>query len=124
MGMGGVEATLGGRGAALWRALSTCRPFNAAELVVLEELCRMADRLDKLDEILSGEVDTWLRLESKHEGRSHTVEVVLDDGLSESRQIAVAFQRLAASLNLPAAKAAESDGIGDLAARRAARLTG
>lgn len=117
-------ADLGSRGQRLWDDLHACRPFHAAELVILEELCRMADRLERLDAVLAGDLDTWVRLEENHAGRKHTVEVVLDDALGEARQLAATFERLAASLKLPEAKIEQKGGIGDLAARRAARHAG
>lgn len=111
---------LGRSGLTLWEGLSTVRLFNPAELVVLVELCRMADRLDRFDAVLSGEVDAWLRL--THRLQTEDYELVVDDAAAEARQLAATFERLAASLKLPEAKAAETDGINDLAARRAARL--
>jgi len=117
-------ADLGERGQRLWDELHDCRPFNAADLVVLEELCRMADRLEQLDGVLSGDLDVWVRLEENHAGRKHTTEVVLDDAFGEARQLAATFERLAASLKLPEAKRKQEGGISDLAARRAARHAG
>lgn len=112
---------LGRRGRALWDDLHGKRAFNPAELVTLAELCRMADRLDKLDGLLRGEIEHWAVIVTRHNGRSHTVEVVLDDALAESRQIAATFARLAGSLNIPEAKVATRDGIDEIAKRRADR---
>lgn len=118
-----MPENLGARGRQLWDALREARPFNAAEVVLLEEVCRMADRLDRFDAVLSGEVDAWMRL--THRTRTEDYEIHIDEAAAEARQLAATFERLIAALKLPEAKAqAERDGIGDLAARRAARHAG
>lgn len=114
---------MGPRGRQLWDDLHEARKFNAAELLVLEEVCRIADRLDRFDAVLSGEADTWMRL--VHRLRTDDYELHIDEAAAEARQLAATFERLVASLKLPEAKSnVERDGIGDLAARRAARHAG
>lgn len=111
---------LGERGKALWDATRDSRTFNGAELVMLEELCRMADRLERFDAVLSGDSATWMRL--THRTRTEDYEIFVDEAAAEARQLAAAFERLAAALKLPEAKPkVQEGGIGDLAARRAAR---
>jgi hypothetical protein len=116
----GSVTSLGERGGALWDATHASRPFNAAELVLLEELCRMADRLERLDEVLRGDAGVWMRL--THRVNTEDYELVVDDAASEARQLAATFQAGIKSLNLPAATAGAKDGLDDLGARRAKRL--
>lgn len=56
-----VPARLGRRGAALWVAVTGGVDMRGkpAEVEILLEACRCADRLEKLDELLSGDVETW-----------------------------------------------------------------
>ncbi|HZQ33715.1 MAG TPA: hypothetical protein VFB19_18535 [Mycobacterium sp.] len=113
-------AELGPRGRRMWEATHQLRPFNAAELVLLEELCRMADRLERFDEVLSGDVDVWMRL--THRTRTEDYELLVDDAAAEARQLAATFQAGVKALNLPESPAESKDGIDDLLARRAKRL--
>lgn len=123
MSTGPESPNLGPRGGRLWDELHEARAFNPAELLILEEVCRIADRLDRFDAVLSGDADTWMRL--VHRTRTEDYEIHIDEAAAEARQLAATFERLVASLKLPEAKSpAERDGIGDLAARRAARHAG
>lgn len=114
---------LGERGRVLFDALKDARKFDPAESVMLVELCRMADRLDRLDKLVSGEASMWASIVERHNGRSHTYELHLDDSLAEARQLAQTFLRLAGALKIPEAKAAATDGIDDLSRRRESRLS-
>jgi hypothetical protein len=82
------EPTRGRRGAKLWAAWSDDLP--PGHLILLDEACRMADRLDRLDELL-GQRKSWARFETDDGGR---VVVVVDSVLAESRQLATALKAL------------------------------
>ncbi|PWR08586.1 hypothetical protein DKT68_15330 [Micromonospora acroterricola] len=73
--------------------------FNPAERVILEEACRIADRLDTLDQVLSGDASGWMRLKQSQDGSEVTV--TLDNALSEARQQANVLKQLVASLRIP-----------------------
>lgn len=91
---------LGARGRRLWREMHDLTAFNPAERVLLEEACRIADRLDRLDRLLTGSAQDWVRLvESK--GDPERQEVVIDNALSEARQQANVLKQLVAALRLP-----------------------
>lgn len=91
---------LGSRGRRLWREMWELTTFNPAERVLLEEACRIADRLEKLDDLLTGTAVDWIRLvESK--GNPDRQEIVIDNALSESRQQANQLKQLVAALRLP-----------------------
>lgn len=78
----------GVRGAALWAELADLLP--PAQRLMLDEACRLADRLDRLEFVLS-ERRSWLSTETDDGGR---VIVVVDAALAEARQGASALKGL------------------------------
>lgn len=94
-----APAGLGARGRRLWREMQELTDFNPAERVILEEACRIADRLDTLDRVLAGDASGWMRLKASEDGTEVTVTV--DNALSEARQQANVLKQLVASLRLP-----------------------
>lgn len=87
----------GPRGTRLWAAYCE-RADGEAGLAILEEVCRTADRLDRLDALLTGEADVWCRL--VHDLRTESYELQIDGALSEARQQANAFRQLWAAMPL------------------------
>jgi hypothetical protein len=82
----------------LWRDTLAADPdLSPSDLVVLEEACRITDRLDKLDAQLRGDETVWLRFRRLNEDGS-IVKVVMTAALMESRQQAVALNQLAKDL--------------------------
>jgi len=115
---------LGRRGRLLWSSTVVLRDFSPAELVLLHEACRTSDRLDKLDLILRGDVDTWAIL--VHKTRTDDYELKIDSALSEARQQANVLRQIVLALTpsskaASAAPAAEVSTVDALAARRASR---
>jgi hypothetical protein len=89
----------------------------------MEEACRIADRLDRLDALLTGEADAWLSFKINDDGAEVTV--VVDKALSEARQQAAVLKQIFAELRQKTGAAAAASGgsvLDQLAARRAARL--
>lgn len=74
-------------------------------LVMLEEACRLADRLDRLDALLVGDTDVWFRL--VHNTRTEDYEIKVDAALVEARQQAAVLRQYLASL--PIAKESGDD---------------
>lgn len=101
----------GPRGARIWSAYCE-RADGEAGLALLEELCRTADRLDRLDALLTGEVDVWCRLTEGLDG----IELHIDQALGEARQQGQAFARLWSALQLKAADDDDADGWLDMPA--------
>src|SRR5687767_3891759 len=95
-----VPSGLATRGKRLWKELTEKTSMNAAELVLLEEACRTADRLDKLDELLRLDHEQWVELRDL-KGRDDVMEIVMNSALSEARQQANVLKQLIAALRLP-----------------------
>lgn len=64
-------------------------PFALSVLIV--EACRIADRLEQLDALVTGEQTLWARLRENREG---DIYVSIDNALSESRQQANTLRQL------------------------------
>lgn len=119
-------ASFGPRGARLWRDTTTdpVLSLSPAELVLLEETCRLADRLDRLDAFLTGREDAWLRFWRTDDGT--TVKVVVDRALTEVRQQQDTFRGMVADLMkkagvAPAPEKPEATRRDELAKRRQER---
>lgn len=83
-------ADRGARGQELVDSLT--EPNDPPSLTVLVvEAGRIVDRLDTLDAVLSGDVDTWLTLA---EGREGEISVRIDSALTEARQQASVLRQL------------------------------
>lgn len=65
--------------------------------LMVTEACRMADRLERFDRLLRGDISTWLYLDLETIESGH-VAIVLNNAVSEARQLAGAFARLVADI--------------------------
>lgn len=99
----------GTRGQRLWDAHHE-QIDGQRGLVLLEEACRIADRLDKLDGLLRGDADVWARL--VHDLRTEDYELRIDGALIEARQQANVLRQLIAALPLREAAGDGDDGEG------------
>lgn len=99
-----VPPGLGVGGTRLWRETQKLRTgadgFNPAELAILEEACRQKDRLDRLNALLVGDVDTWAELRNLPQSET-TFVLVVNDAMTEARQLANVFKMLVTALRLP-----------------------
>lgn len=112
----------GDRSRRLWRE-EKGDELTGSRRTLLEEACRITDRLDRLDAILSGDAGEWMRFTVSDDGAEVTV--TLDKALAESRQQAVALKQLLTELRQSAGVAKPETGgsaLDQLAAKRAARL--
>lgn len=99
MATGKVPTGLGVGGCALWRAITEDHDLDAAQQVTLLEACRLKDRLDKLDELLRGDIDTWATL--VHNLRTEDYELKVDQALGAANSSANLMKQLLAALRLP-----------------------
>lgn len=90
---------LGSGGRALWKKITDAHDLDVAQEVQLEEACRAKDRLDKLDEVLRGETDVWMRL--THRLKTEDYELQIDDALKQANATANLMKQLLAALRLP-----------------------
>lgn len=90
---------LGAGGRALWKAISEAHELDASQEVTLLEACRSKDRLDKLDAVLRGDLDTWISLNPEQFGDG--VEVKINGALQQANATANLFKQLLAALRLP-----------------------
>lgn len=86
-------------GRKLWRQITTDHELDAAQMVQLVEVCRTKDQLDKLDLVLRGEVDTWMRLMPPNDDGE--VKVVVSGPLKHRVDLANLFKQQLAALRLP-----------------------
>jgi hypothetical protein len=97
-----VPSGLGAGGRSLWRAITgQHEDLGAAQLVQLEEVCRAKDRLDKLDEILRGDTDTWASLVKARGADEGVLEVRVSGVLMKANETANVMKMLLAALRLP-----------------------
>lgn len=85
------------RGQALYASMTSFGPWDPAQRVLLEEACRIADRLDKLDAQLEDQ-EAWFHF-SVNQGDGYAeVTVMCDRVLAEARLQAVALKAIVAEL--------------------------
>lgn len=87
-------------GRMLWKSITTDHVgLDAPQLVQLEEACRAKDRLDRLDKLLRGDVETWMRL--THRTQTEDYELKIDAALAQANATANVMKQLLAALRLP-----------------------
>lgn len=80
--------------------------------VLIVEACRVADRLEDLDALISGERKLWARLRENREG---DIYVSIDNALSEARQQANTLRQLLGEIHRQRAANPEGPTDDDLA---------
>lgn len=97
-----TPAGLGAGGRALWRDITTDHPeLDPSQRVQLLEACRAKDRLDKLDGLLRGDVDTWVKLVVDVSSDGQIFELRVTQGLVQANATANLLKQLLAALRLP-----------------------
>ena len=85
-------------GRTLWKSIDGVHELDAVQLVQLEEACRAKDRLDRLDEILRGDVDSWAYISTPDGGDT---ELKIDSALTSANTTANLMKQLLAAMRLP-----------------------
>ena len=86
-------------GQRLWDAITAAHEeLDAQQEVQLTEACRMKDRLDKLDELLRGDVGAWATIEDL-DGRPSVL--VISSALDKANATANVMKQLLAAMRLP-----------------------
>ena len=78
--------------------------MSAGEIVLLDEACRLLDRLDRFDELLAGDRESWASVKWPYEGEP--AELIVNSVLSEARAHTAELRQVLKALDLPVAKAA------------------
>lgn len=87
---------------ALWSRIVTDHPgLDGPQLAQLEEACRAKDRLDKLDALLRGDVDTWAKLVVDVNSDGQVFELRVTQALAQANSTANIMKQLLAALRLP-----------------------
>jgi hypothetical protein len=93
-------SSFGAGGNALWDGITAAHgDLEDAQLVQLVEACRAKDRLDKLDQVLRGDVLVWARL--THNVRTEDYELKIDAALVQANATANLMKQLLAAMRLP-----------------------
>ena len=82
----------------LWRQVNRAHTLDEVQKVQLLEACREKDRLDRLDLILRGDVDAWVRAPL---GEGGELVLRVDDVLMKANATANQMKQLLAALRLP-----------------------
>lgn len=97
-----APASLSTGGRSLWRSIADSHDLDAAQRVQLLEACRAKDRLDKLDALLRGDVDTWAEIMT--DDYAQPVSLRIDAALAQANTTANLLKQLLAALRLPDAE--------------------
>ena len=87
-------------GRSLWKAIADDHELDAPQLVQLEEACRAKDRLDQLDRVLRGDLDTWAVLVPV-DMECTELRLQIAGALSKANETANLMKQLLAALRLP-----------------------
>lgn len=100
---------LGARGRRVWREVTQgSEAFSPGAALLLEEACRTADRLDRLDGILRGEEQEFARVKLPRDweiGDDGELVLVVNGALAEARQQANVLRQMLATLEIVKAQA-------------------
>lgn len=117
---------LGDRGSRLWREMTASAALTPAHSVLLEEACRIADRLDWLNSI----VLRWVSPVNTDDGDGEPKSADIQGLLAESRQQSTALRGLLAEIrqglkgsasSSPSSGKSGGAGVSDLSAKIAER---
>jgi hypothetical protein len=88
--------------------------------ILAGEACRLADRLDKLDLLLAGDIETWVTL--THNLMTADYELKINSAETAARQTALALRQIIGQLTASGEAVAPGGSLADeLEARRTAR---
>lgn len=96
-----IPTGLGAGGRDLWRSITDAHELDPAQGVTLLEACRAKDRLDKLDELLRADVDTWATLHLDPSSNGNVYELRITQALGKANETANLMKQLLAALRLP-----------------------
>lgn len=87
------------RGAKLWQDMGGSWESDPGARLLLHEACRLADRMEKLDRVLRGDVSTWLSIELPRDGsEDEPLRIKVDSALGEARLHVTTLRQVMAQL--------------------------
>ena len=99
-----APAGLAIRGVRLWsEAVSARSDWSPGDRVLLEEACRLVDRLDRCDALISGDVKAWAQIDWPFEDAPAAL--VISSVVTEARQGAAELRQIVKQLAIPAGEA-------------------
>lgn len=115
------DIALGARGRRLWDALLGEADYGPRQVALIEEACRLVDRLNVLDGAIRDKAVVF-ELVLDEDGEIATV--VVDKALAEARQHALALKQIFSEIRQGGAesKRGEEDDVDEVARARALRL--
>lgn len=127
--VGSAPRYLGREGQALWDAANAAYEFNAPARVVLAEVCRTTDRLDRIAGALSSKSNLWFEIKDSPEVELEEMpefNVSVNGMIGEARQLLGALRTALNQLGINEVQAKASGGeqvsvLDQLRARREAR---
>jgi hypothetical protein len=94
-----VPVDLDERGAQLWTDFGGQWEQDPGARLMLHEACRLADRMEKLDRILRGDVDTWVTIElPRGDDDEQPLRIKVDAALAEARLHVTTLRQVLAQL--------------------------
>lgn len=96
-----APAGLGVAGRALWRAVAGAHDLDPVQRLLLVEVCRAKDRLDKLDAVLRGDPAVWAALSAGVDSDEPRVRVSIGSVLREADRSADVMKQLLSAMRLP-----------------------
>lgn len=116
---------LGARGLRLYKSIATGRKLSEIEIQNLVEACRISDRLEKLNDLINGDEDTWFRIKLPRTDEG-TVELLINDPMKEARMHAAQLRALLAPFEVerPEEPAEVPDNVSDIKSKLPPKLGG
>lgn len=84
--------------------MTKAKTLNPGEAALLDEACRLLDRLDRFDAMLAGDASEWATIDWPYE--DSPARLVIGSVVTEARQHVAELRQVVKALELPAAKAA------------------
>ena len=81
--------------------------MGPSDTVLLDEACRLLDRLDHFDQMLTGDREAWASVKWPYEGEP--AELIVNSVLSEARAHTAELRQVLKVLDLPVPKAAAGE---------------
>lgn len=97
-----MHDTLNDGGRVLWDLITAEHDLDPSQKVQLLEACRAKDRLDKLDGLLRGDIDTWSEIVFDREGEP--ISLRIEGAAKLANETANLVKQLLAALRLPDAQ--------------------